>query len=171
MIDRAPHTPSCEIPTLRVRSRFTSRLFASAGSLATLTNVARLDKRTKTGAKGERHAAKYLKRHGFKVLARNVRTYRGEADLVCRDVDGSIVIVEVKSRVLPAENRVRRGTPENALTVFKQRKLLQVADDIVRANKLHNVPIRIDLIAIDFEPTPRRPLAAIRHYQGVVQRS
>ena len=50
------------------------------------------------GARGEKLAARYLRRQGFKILYRNFRGRRGgEIDLVCRDRD-TLVFVEVKTR-------------------------------------------------------------------------
>ena len=49
------------------------------------------------GRLGERYAARHLRRHGLRIVARNVRSGRGEIDLVA--VDGAtVVFVEVKSR-------------------------------------------------------------------------
>ncbi|MBN1441092.1 MAG: YraN family protein [Planctomycetes bacterium] len=49
------------------------------------------------GRRGERIAARYLRRRGMRILARNVRMSPGEIDLVALD-GGSLVFVEVKSR-------------------------------------------------------------------------
>ena len=49
-----------------------------------------------TGRRGERHAARWLRRRGLRILARNVRTPAGEIDLLARE--GSwLVVVEVKT--------------------------------------------------------------------------
>lgn len=170
MIDRSPHVPEHQLSSLKRGRSLASRLVQSSVERLRRSSSG-TNASARLGTRGERAAEKYLRKHGYKVLARNVRTVRGEADLVCRDEDGSIVVVEVKSRALPKDESRRRGTPENALTVFKQRKLLQVADDLVRANNLHDVPIRIDLIAVDFEPGNRRNVCGIRHYQRAVRRS
>jgi len=49
------------------------------------------------GAQGEDAAAKYLKRNGFKILARNARLSRYEIDIIAREGD-TIAFVEVKTR-------------------------------------------------------------------------
>ena len=50
------------------------------------------------GARGEKLACRFLRRHGYKILYRNFRGRRGgEIDLVCRDGD-TLVFVEVKTR-------------------------------------------------------------------------
>ncbi|MDQ6939028.1 MAG: YraN family protein [Verrucomicrobiota bacterium] len=50
------------------------------------------------GTRGEKLAARYLRKHGYKILYRNFRGRRGgEIDIVCRDGD-TLVFVEVKTR-------------------------------------------------------------------------
>src|SRR4051794_3473359 len=50
------------------------------------------------GARGEKLAARLLRKHGYKILYRNFRGRSGgEIDIVCRDRD-TLVFVEVKTR-------------------------------------------------------------------------
>ena len=49
------------------------------------------------GALGEKYAAKYLKKQGYKILQKNYRNKLGEIDLIARDRE-EIVFVEVKAR-------------------------------------------------------------------------
>jgi putative endonuclease len=56
-----------------------------------------MDERRVLGLAGEHLAERELARHGFRVVARNVRTRFGEVDLICRDARG-YVFVEVKTR-------------------------------------------------------------------------
>lgn len=53
------------------------------------------------GARGEDAAAKFLKRNGFKILARNARLSRYEIDIIAREGD-TIAFVEVKTRASDA---------------------------------------------------------------------
>jgi putative endonuclease len=70
------------------------------------------------GARGEKLAARFLRRHGFKVLYRNFRGRQGgEIDLVCRDRD-TLVFVEVKTRT-----REDFGRPLEAVNRRKQRRI------------------------------------------------
>jgi putative endonuclease len=55
------------------------------------------DPRQRFGRYGEDVAAEHLRRKGFEILARNVRTAFGEIDLVALD-GGVVVFVEVKAR-------------------------------------------------------------------------
>ena len=73
------------------------------------------------GPIGETIAAVYLRRLGYRVVDRNVRTRRGEIDLVARHGE-ELVFVEVKSwRRLPAEGL------EHAIDRRKQRRMVSVA--------------------------------------------
>ncbi len=66
------------------------------------------------GRKAERIAARYLKRRGLRLLARNYRCRVGELDLIMQEAD-TLVFVEVKFRrdehwmpVIEALNRTKR---------------------------------------------------------------
>jgi len=48
------------------------------------------------GSRAERAAARALKARGYRILARNLRTPRGEVDLLAEE-GGLLVLVEVKS--------------------------------------------------------------------------
>jgi putative endonuclease len=70
------------------------------------------------GARGEKLAARYLRRNGFTVLYRNFRGRQGgEVDIVCRDGD-VLVFVEVKTRT-----REDFGRPLDAVNRAKQRRI------------------------------------------------
>ena len=50
-----------------------------------------------SGGRGERAAAQYLRKRGYRILAKNFLVPGGEADLVA-EKDGLLVVVEVKTR-------------------------------------------------------------------------
>src|SRR5271168_5306249 len=79
------------------------------------------------GDRGEREAARFLRRKGLRILTRGYRTNQGEVDLIARD--GNVVVfVEVKSR--------REGVPAEAVTLEKQRRLTLAALHFLRRNNL-----------------------------------
>ena len=58
----------------------------------------KLPEHLRRGARGEKLARRFLRRHGYKILYRNFRACGGgEIDIVCRDGD-TLVFVEVKTR-------------------------------------------------------------------------
>ena len=93
------------------------------------------------GAFGERVAASFLESRGVRIVDRNVRSGRGEIDLVC-DIDGERVAVEVKSLVA-------RRAGDDPLIHFDHVKLARV-----RAAGLRIEPrvYRIDVIAVTIRP-------------------
>jgi putative endonuclease len=74
-----------------------------------------------TGRAGEELAARWLERHGMRVLHRNWRQGRNEIDLIVRDGQ-TIAFVEVKTRRLGIG-----ATPAAAVSASKRRKLARVA--------------------------------------------
>lgn len=123
-------------------------------------------RRDPLGQRGERIAAAYLRRRGYRVLARNLRVRAGEADLVCLDPDGrTIVVVEVKARRrggdrTGASQEVR---PEAAVGQRKRAKLRSVVAGIRRMNRWEGRPMRVDVVAVEWEAR-RRPI--VRHHLG-----
>ncbi|MBZ0172736.1 MAG: YraN family protein, partial [Phycisphaerales bacterium] len=125
-----------------------------------------LNRRDDIGSRGERAAERHLRRSGYAPLGRNVRVPIGEVDLVFEAPDGrTIVLVEVKARVVRSGDADR--TPERAITGFKARKLVSLAHALRRKHGWHDRPLRIDVVAVEFEEGRERP-AAIRHHQNAI---
>ena len=95
------------------------------------------------GPIGETIAAVYLRRLGYRVVDRNVRTRRGEIDLVARHGE-ELVFVEVKSwRRLPAEGL------EHAIDRRKQRRMVAVAHAYLSRNsRFASLRQRFDVILV-----------------------
>ncbi len=104
------------------------------------------------GDRGERAAARHLRRAGMRIIVRNYRTSQGEVDLIARDGD-TVVFVEVKAR--------RRGVPAEAVTPEKQRRLTDAALHFLRRHRLLECPSRFDVVAIVWPDSGRAP--AIEH--------
>lgn len=118
-------------------------------------------KARRTGVRGETYAYWYLRRRGYVMVARNftVRGMKGEIDLVGYD-GKTLAFVEVKTRT---SSRDDVGSPEDAVTVGKQRHLSRMARQFLRAYKSENVPFRFDVLAIE-APPGRRP--EVRLHKG-----
>jgi putative endonuclease len=91
------------------------------------------------GDRGEQEAARYLRRHGLRILRRGYRTDHGEIDLVARDGDVT-VFVEVKAR--------RQGVPAEAVTPEKQRRLTLAGLHFLKKHQLLDERSRFDVVAI-----------------------
>ncbi len=94
------------------------------------------------GKEGEDLAARFLARHGYKILERNYRTPSGEIDLIALH-QGEVVFVEVKTRTTDAY-----GAPELAVNTRKQQRMIKAALGYMKYKKLHQVPCRFDVVAI-----------------------
>jgi putative endonuclease len=99
-------------------------------------------------------AARHLKRAGFRILARGVRSGLGEIDLIARD-GPTLVFVEVKTR--------RSGEPAEAVTPEKQRRLTMAALAFARRHHLLETPGRFDVVAIIWPDDGSKP--EVQHYR------
>jgi putative endonuclease len=107
------------------------------------------------GDRGEREAARCLRRLGYRILVRGYRTPRGEIDLIARDGD-TLVFIEVKTR--------RWGEPAEAVTPDKQRRLTLAALQFLKHHRLFEQRSRFDVVAIVWPDTNRAPaIDHIRH--------
>lgn len=97
------------------------------------------DPRHAFGRLGEDAAAEFLRRRGFTILARNVRTAFGEIDLVAED-DGVVVFVEVKAR--------RSTSGLEAVDARKQRRLARLALAFLASAGWLDRPARFDVVAV-----------------------
>jgi len=97
---------------------------------------------TDTGRIGETLAHRYLEASGFVIIEHNWRCPAGEIDIVARD-GTDWVFVEVKAR-----RSDRFGTPEDAITPAKQKRLLQCGLLYMAAHALEDANWRIDVVAI-----------------------
>jgi putative endonuclease len=97
------------------------------------------------GRGGERLAARFLRRHGYRVLVRSYRCALGEIDLVARQNE-LVVFVEVKTR---ASNQF--GEPWEAVTARKRRQVTRAAVHYLKAARLTHAPVRFDIVAITWQ--------------------
>lgn len=97
------------------------------------------------GNRGERAAARYLKKQGYRILDRQARSRIGEIDLVALDGQ-TIVIVEVKTRSSHAA-----GHPAEAVNFPKQKQLTRAALVWLKQRNLLHHRCRFDVIAITWK--------------------
>jgi len=108
------------------------------------------------GQRGEAAAARFLRRRGYKTLARSEHLGPGEIDLVMLD-RRTIVFVEVKTR-----RSADWGHPSEAVDRHKQRKLTLLAQAFLKRHGLLECPARFDVVAVIWPAGKRRP-SAIEH--------
>ncbi|MDY7010536.1 MAG: YraN family protein [Planctomycetota bacterium] len=102
------------------------------------------------GLKGEKLAARYLRRKGLKILARNYRCPPGEVDIIALDrstrhSDGSetIVFVEVKTR-----SSDRYVEPESAVDAQKRLQLTRIAEYYLSRYDTNDYAARFDVVSV-----------------------
>ncbi len=95
------------------------------------------------GRRGERAAEKYLRRNGYRIVARNFRAAGAEIDLVAMDGE-TLVFVEVKTR----RSRIA-GAPEEAVDERKQTRMRRAAEVFARRYRENEIEMRFDIAAVD----------------------
>lgn len=94
------------------------------------------------GRKGERRAAKFLKKKGYKILKINYVTPFGEADIAALDGD-TVVFCEVKTRLSE-----KFGTPAEAVERHKQKRYADIARFFVMKTGRDDVNVRFDVLEV-----------------------
>lgn len=119
------------------------------------------------GDDGERLAAIRLEALGWRIIARNLRICRAEVDILAIDPfePPSLVLVEVRRR-----NRRDFGLAEETLDFRKRNAMRRAAGELAMrpvlpdGRRLPDLPVRVDLIAIDAGPDGR---PSLRHHRGI----
>jgi putative endonuclease len=98
------------------------------------------------GITGENLACEALARRGYAILARRYRTRVGEIDIVARD-GATLVFIEVKTRTSE-----RFGRPADAVTGWKQRRIVLMAQHFLSRRRLHGRACRFDVVTVMCRP-------------------
>ena len=100
------------------------------------------------GRRGETLAAWYLRFKGWRILARRVKTPRGEIDLIARR--GAVVaFIEVKWRASAADL-------DHAIDAYRLRRVLAAAEAVAHRFVRPGDDQRIDVVLITPRRWPRR---------------
>jgi putative endonuclease len=102
----------------------------------------RVDPRLRLGVAGEDAVARWYEGAGYDVLDRNWRCRDGELDLVASRGD-TLVFCEVKTRA-----SARFGTPFEAVTPTKQRRLRNLALRWLAEHGTHRRTLRFDVASV-----------------------
>lgn len=115
--------------------------------------------RRRTGALGERIAADYLEKQGYRVRERNFRCQEGEIDIIA-EKDDFLIFVEVRTR-----RSSSMGTPEESVTAFKVERLITVAQSYIQSHQDLPPSWRIDVVAVELKPKGK--ISRIEHIENV----
>lgn len=94
------------------------------------------------GKTAENAAAKFLRTKGYKILELNYKNKFGEIDIIAQQ-KSVICFVEVKAR-----HTCNLGTPQEAVSLRKQRQICRVAVHYLKSNKFLDRPARFDVLAL-----------------------
>jgi putative endonuclease len=116
------------------------------------------DLRRKLGRRGEQLALDHFERLGFRLVARNYRTRRGEIDLIVSDGQ-TLAFVEVKTRCSGA------GHPLDSIGVPKQRRVRRMAREWLLTARRSGAPeLRFDAVGVTLDA--RGELVVLDHLEG-----
>jgi putative endonuclease len=94
------------------------------------------------GSRSERAAARFLRRLGYRILARNYMCDLGELDIIALDRQ-SIVFVEVRSTEGTDHSR-----PAASVDLAKQKQLSRLALYFLKRKRLLNHAARFDVLTL-----------------------
>lgn len=115
------------------------------------------------GKLGEQKALEYLQqKKQFKFIDRNFRTKWGELDLIGELPDGTILFVEVKSRIASDLD-----SPLEHIDLKKLRHLTKAIDIYLNAKNWQERNCRLDGIGIEFELTSLEGEPRVLHIEHV----
>ena len=95
------------------------------------------------GKVGENKAVAYLKKQGYKIIARNYRNLFGEMDIIAKDGEYT-VFTEVKTRTSDAF-----GAPSESVDRIKRQKYVKIAQAYLQSNGMTDAACRFDVIEIE----------------------
>ena len=105
------------------------------------------------GQQAEVLAARYLQKHGLKILSRNFNCRFGEIDLIALDGSHCLAFVEVRYR----QSR-QFGGALASVTSRKQSRIRRAAGlFIARQPRLAMLPCRFDVVAVEASAASKQP--------------
>ncbi len=108
-------------------------------------------KTSEVGKMAEDAACKFLKKKGYKIVARNYRTRLGELDIVA--LDGEVVaFVEVRSK-----KEGSFGPPGASINDEKSRRLTRAAWNFLTKKGIRDRDCRFDVVSIAYKEGTKSP--------------
>jgi putative endonuclease len=98
--------------------------------------------RSLSGTGGEKAAARYLEKRGYKILEKNYRAAGSEVDIIAQK-DETLCFVEVKTR-----GSDDYGLPEEFVDERKRRKIIRAAKIYSGQKMYEDFYVRFDIISV-----------------------
>jgi len=103
------------------------------------------------GEQGERQAARFLRRLGYRIVATRHRRRYGEIDIIAVE-DQTVVFVEVKTR-----RSEEHGRPAEAVNAQRQARLTRAALAFLKSHGLLEYASRFDIVEVVWPQDQKRP--------------
>lgn len=111
------------------------------------------------GALGEKLAAEFLKKKGYKIIDKNYNTRYGEIDIVATK-DNCVAFIEVKTRTSH-----KFGYPEQAIDYYKLQHFQNAVQAYLTTNNVGEKEISLDAVSVEVDMGRRT--AKIRHLENI----
>ena len=124
----------------------------------------KLFSRQDVGKRGEKIAARYLKKKGYRVVGKNLHFGKNELDLVVKSKD-FLAFVEVKTRSYEQKEDAEQHRPALAVDQEKRVRTVQAAKAYLRAHPTSLCP-RLDVIEVYLDRQNRNKPFKINHIEA-----
>jgi putative endonuclease len=112
-------------------------------------------KTAEVGKRAEEAACKFLKKKGYKIIARNYRTRLGELDVVALD-GKTLVFVEVRSK-----KEGNFGPPGASISREKSHRLVRAAWDFLTKKGIRDRDCRFDVVGVVYKEGTKSPQVSV----------
>ena len=121
-----------------------------------------MTKKSETGKLGEDLACRYLVQNGYKVIERNHRQKWGEIDIIAKEKDGTLLLIEVKT----ATGSHPAIAGEDQMTTSKIHKFKKIAQSYATnyfKDRDDSKGFRLDLLTVNINLED----CHIKHYKNI----
>lgn len=116
------------------------------------------------GKKGEKIAARYLKKKGYRVVGRNLHFGKNELDLIVKNKE-FLAFVEVKTRSYERVENAEQYRPALAVDHDKRVRTVQATKAYLRAHPTHLCP-RLDVVEVCLDRQKHHKPFKINHIEA-----
>ncbi len=116
------------------------------------------------GKYGEKLAARYLKKKGYRVVGKNLHFGKNELDLIVKNKQ-FLAFVEVKTRSYENVEEAEQSRPALAVDQEKRLRTVQAAKAYLRAHSTHLCP-RLDVVEVYLDRQKRLKPFKIHHIEA-----
>ncbi len=121
------------------------------------------------GYYGEKQALRYLKRQGYRRVARNVHCGRKEIDLIVKNKQ-YIAFVEIKTRSFDTQSEAMTQRPSLAVDAAKRERTVLAAKEYLHTHPTRLCP-RLDVVEVYLDRTQGHKVFKIHHIEGAFDKA